>query len=109
MKVFAISDMHGRLEELDPKGVDLVAVAGDFGIMKGWGAWYLYAQVDWVNTRLAEWCASYPRTKFRFVPGNHDLFAEQPGLLSEVRLPENAKLLIDESYEVRYEPFVFDL
>ena len=109
MKVFAISDMHGRLEELDPKGVDLVAVAGDFGIMKGWGAWHLYAQVDWVNTRLAEWCAIYPRTKFRFVPGNHDLFAEQQGLLSEVRLPKNAKLLIDESYEVRYEPFVFDL
>lgn len=62
-----------------------------------------------VFTRLAEWCASYPRTKFRFVPGNHDLFAEQQGLLSEVRLPKNAKLLIDESYEVRYEPFVFDL
>ena len=43
------------------------------------------------------------------MPGNHDLFAEQPGLLSEVRLPENAKPLVDESYEVRYEPFVFDL
>ena len=84
MKVFAISDTHGQLEGLDPKGADLVVVAGDFGIMKGWGAWHLYAQVDWVNTRLAEWCASYPRTKFRFVPGNHDLFAEQPGLLSEV-------------------------
>ena len=109
MKVFAISDMHGRLEGLDPKGADLVVVAGDFGIMKGWGAWHLYGQVEWVNTRLAEWCASCPKTQFRFVPGNHDLFAEQPGLLSEVRLPENAKLLVDESYEVRYEPFVFDL
>ena len=96
MKVFAISDMHGRLEGLDPKGADLVVVAGDFGIMKGWSAWQLYDQVDWVNTHLAEWCASYPKTRFRFVPGNHDLFAEQPGLLSEVKLPENAKLLIDE-------------
>ena len=109
MKVFAISDMHGRLEGLDPKGAALVVVAGDFGIMKGWGAWHLYAQVDWVNTRLAEWCAIYPRTKFRFVPGNHDLFAEQQGLLSEGRLPKNAKLLVEKSYEVRYEPFVFDL
>ena len=35
MKVFAISDMHGRLEGLDPKGVDLVVVAGDFGIING--------------------------------------------------------------------------
>lgn len=31
MKVFAISDMHGQLEGLDPKGADLVVVAGDFG------------------------------------------------------------------------------
>ena len=54
MKVFAILDMHGQLEELDPKGADLVVVAGDFGIMEGWGAWHLYAQVAWVNTRLAE-------------------------------------------------------
>ena len=38
MKVFAISDMHGRLEGLDPKGADLVVVAGDFGIMYGWAA-----------------------------------------------------------------------
>ena len=35
MKIFAVSDMHGLLEGLDPKGVDLVLVAGDFAPMHG--------------------------------------------------------------------------
>ena len=35
MKIFAVSDMHGQLEGLDPKGVDLVLVAGDFAPMHG--------------------------------------------------------------------------
>ena len=30
MKIYAISDMHGQLEGLDPKGMDLVLIAGDF-------------------------------------------------------------------------------
>ena len=58
MKVFAISDMHGRLEGLDPKGADLVVVAGDFGIMCGWSERDLNDQVVWANTKLREWCAS---------------------------------------------------
>lgn len=100
MKVFAISDMHGRLEGLDPKGADLVVVAGDFGIMYGWGERDLNDQVVWANTKLREWCASYPKTQFRFVPGNHDLFAQHQELLADVRWPENAKLLIDAADEV---------
>ena len=30
MKIYAISDMHGQLKGLDPKGMDLVLIAGDF-------------------------------------------------------------------------------
>ena len=37
MKIYAISDLHGQLEGLDPKGADLVLVAGDFAPMNGWG------------------------------------------------------------------------
>ena len=38
MKIYAISDLHGQLEGLDPKGADLVLVAGDFAPMNGWSA-----------------------------------------------------------------------
>ena len=100
MKIYAISDMHGRLEGLDPQGADLVVVAGDFGIMYGWSERDLNDQVIWVNTKLREWCASYPKTAFRLIPGNHDLFAEYPDLLSDVKWPENTKMLIDAVDEV---------
>ena len=100
MKIFAVSDMHGQLERLDPKGVDLVLVAGDFAPMHGWSTRDLDYQVCWVNSILLEWISSYPKTQFRFIPGNHDLFAQNGEFLSEVRLPTNAKLLIDQSDEV---------
>ena len=35
MKFYAISDMHRQLDGLDPKGMDLVIVAGDFAVMRG--------------------------------------------------------------------------
>ena len=38
MKIYAISDLHGQLEGLDPHGADLMLVAGDFAPMNGWGA-----------------------------------------------------------------------
>lgn len=45
MKVYAISDMHGKLDGLDLDGADLVVVAGDFAIMKGRGVWHMNDQV----------------------------------------------------------------
>ena len=45
MKIYAISDLHGQLEGLDPRGADLVLEAGDFAPMNGWGAKDLANQV----------------------------------------------------------------
>ena len=95
MKIYAISDLHGRLEGLDPKGVDLVLVAGDFAPMHGWSAVDIDYQVCWINATLREWISSYP-----IIPGNHDLFAQNSDFLPDVRIPKNAKLLIDQADEV---------
>ena len=100
MKIYAISDLHGRLEGLDPKGVDLVLVAGDFAPMHGWSAGDIDYQVCWINATLREWIGGYPNTQFRLIPGNHDLFAQNSDFLPDVRLPKNAKLLIDQADEV---------
>ena len=35
MKIMAVSDLHGSLEGLDPRGADVVVVAGDLAPMKG--------------------------------------------------------------------------
>lgn len=54
MKIMAVSDLHGSLEGLDPRGADVVVVAGDLAPMKGWGVWHVNDQVKWVNQRFAE-------------------------------------------------------
>lgn len=100
MKIYAISDLHGRLEGLDPKGVDLVLVVGDFAPMHGWSAGDIDYQVCWINATLRDWIGGYPNTQFRLIPGNHDLFAQNSDFLPDVRLPKNAKLLIDQADEV---------
>ena len=100
MKIYAISDLHGQLEGLDPKGADLVLVAGDVAPMNGWSAKDLANQVGWVNNSLREWMGGYPKTQFRFIPGNHDLFAQNDEFLRNLWLPKNAKLLIDQEDEV---------
>lgn len=100
MKIFAISDTHGNLDGLDPLGCDVVVMAGDLAPLRGWNERALVDQVLWMNTVFRDWCGRYPKTAFRMVPGNHDLFAAYDDLLSTVRLPENAKMLIDELDEV---------
>ena len=100
MKIYAISDLHGRLEGLDPKGVDLVLVAGDLAPMHGWRAGDIDYQVCWINATLREWMGGYPKTQFRLIPGNHDLFAQNDEFLNNLWLPKNTKLLIDHEDEV---------
>ncbi len=100
MKIYAVSDMHGQLEGLDPKNADLVLIAGDFALLERLDFIGLCNQVDWVRRTFCEWCASYPNTQFRMIPGNHDLFAQERQFLDEIKWPENAKLLIDAGDEV---------
>ena len=100
MKIFAISDTHGNLDGLDPSGYDVVVMSGDLAPLWGWNEQALVDQVRWMNTVFRDWCGRCPNTAFRMIPGNHDLFAAYADLLSAVRLPKNAKLLIDELDEV---------
>ena len=62
MKIFAVSDMHGRMEGLEPEGCDMVVIAGDFAVMKGWGYWHINEQVKWVKKKLLPWCAKWSKT-----------------------------------------------
>lgn len=75
MKIFAISDTHGNLEGLDPSDSDVVVMAGDLAPLRGWNEQTLLDQVRWMNTVFRDWCEHYPKTAFRMIPGNHDLFA----------------------------------
>lgn len=73
MKIFAISDMHGNLEGLNPSGCEIVVIAGDFSKMTGFGKWHLYDQKKWITKRFFKWTSMYPNTQFVVIAGNHDL------------------------------------
>ena len=100
MKIYSISDMHGQLEGLDPKGMDLVLISGDFARLERLDFIGVCNQVNWVQHKFCAWCANYPQTQFRLIPGNHDIFAQELKMLDQIRWPGNVKMLIDSEDEV---------
>lgn len=74
MRIMAISDLHGKLEGLNPKGADVVVLAGDIAPLRGFGPEHVNAQKKWINQRFREWTASYPEIQFVVIPGNHDFY-----------------------------------
>ena len=74
MRIMATSDLHGNLEGLDPKGADVVVLAGDVAPLKGRGPWHINDQKKWINKRFREWTSSYPGIQFVVIPGNHDFY-----------------------------------
>jgi hypothetical protein len=50
----ATSDLHGNLEGLDPKGEDVVVLAGDIAPLKGRGPWHINDQKKWINRKFVE-------------------------------------------------------
>ena len=106
MKIFAISDMHGNLDGLDPSGCDVVVVAGDFSKLSGGGKWHLYDQKKWIQTKFFNWTDQYPDIKFVVVPGNHDMCLDPSKIAAihdvdlRISWPDNVSLLIDSSVTV---------
>ena len=74
MRIMVTSDLHGNLEGLDPKGAEVVVLAGDIAPLRGRGVWHINDQKKWINKRFREWTSSYPDIKFVVIPGNHDFY-----------------------------------
>ena len=74
MRIMATPDLHGNLEGLDPRGADVVVLAGDIAPLKGRGPWHINDQKKWINKRFREWTSSYPGIQFVVIPGNHDFY-----------------------------------
>ena len=86
MRIMATSDLHGNLEGLDPKGADVVVLAGDIAPLKGRGPWHINDQKKWINKRFREWTSSYPGMQFVVIPGNHDFYPIAHILFKEQRI-----------------------
>ena len=101
MKIYAVSDLHGNLDGLDPCDADLVVIAGDLAPMKGWGVWHVNDQVKWINRKFSAWCEKYPKTEFAVIPGNHDLFAQRDDVPTKVVWPSNVYFIADKVVDVK--------
>lgn len=107
MKIFAVSDMHGMLDGLDPSGMDIVVIAGDFSKMNGFSKWHLYDQKKWIEKNFFAWTSKYPETEFIVVPGNHDLCLDLGRTMNfkdfrwDIQWPKNVHMLIDREVVVK--------
>jgi len=105
IKIAAMSDMHGRLEGLDPRGCGVCVVAGDFSRQTGFGRWAMKEQREWIHDEFFAWTGRFPETAFVVVAGNHDLCLD-PVMTSRyagenwrIEWPSNVKYLCDSGVE----------
>lgn len=107
MKILAISDMHGNLNDINLEKIDICAVAGDFAELKGGGKWHWYNQKKWIQKKFIPLCEKHQTVDFCLVPGNHDFCLDKsktrmhPDLNFKIQWPENVHLLIDRYIELR--------
>ena len=106
IKIAAISDMHGMLDGLDPRGCEICVIAGDFSEQIGFGRAAMKAQRDWIHDEFFEWTGRFPDMTFIVVAGNHDLCLD-PAITSryasdswKIEWPSNVKYLHDSGVEV---------
>lgn len=91
MRIVAISDTHGRHEELDLPEGDLIIHAGDFS-RRGVDADELGA--------FLRWFAALPHPHKVLVAGNHDLLVERDPARARALLPPGVTYLQDGAAEV---------
>ena len=109
MKVWLISDTHGKELELDiPEDIDMIISAGDGGTYKN----PYHCKRDLVY--FLEWFNKLPIKYKVYIPGNHDT-AMEAGLIDAKEYPE-IHMIIHESLEIEgikmfgspYTPWFYD-
>lgn len=106
MRIMSTSDLHGKLEGLDPKGADVVVIAGDIAPLRGRGPWHLNDQRKWINKQFRNWTASFPDVRFVVIPGNHDFFPiahllyNDMGIDWDYGFSPNVNFLVDSAVEI---------
>lgn len=109
MKLLAISDMHGNLENINLDGIDIACFAGDIAPLNGIGPWHAYNQLKWINKNFKLLCERWPGTEIVFIPGNHDFFPIIEERFNDIlrghdlsiHLAPNAHMLVDTSIELK--------
>lgn len=105
MNILATSDLHGNLNSLDLKNIDILCIAGDIAPLKSIDEYGVFEQKEWVQNVFCKLMEENKNIQFIFTPGNHDFFPIAKDRFSnkfdfEIKWPKNAHMLIDQLIEI---------
>lgn len=100
INIYAISDLHGKIKNIDPSGCDLCLIAGDFAPLSYFGFSGIIQQCDWINKTFIPFLNNYSNVKFVIIPGNHDIIMQKDFVqyTDDIQWPKNIEILIDSEY-----------
>ncbi len=102
IRICALSDMHGNIDNIKLNECDIAIIAGDSAPLNGFSKWNIYDQKKWFQNKMMPWIESYPNVQFVIIPGNHDLsldiskISRYPEINWKLAWPRNAHILIDQ-------------
>lgn len=82
MKICALSDPHGQLQNITIEPVDILFICGDIvplNIQRD-----IPVSIEWFKEEFIKWCNEQPVDQMFMVAGNHDFFLERT-LVSEIK------------------------
>ena len=82
MKICAISDMHGNLQDIDIPEADLLVIAGDLIPLSIQS--YLKQSYKWFKQKFLPWLQSLPVEQVVFIAGNHDMLVNNKDRMDSI-------------------------
>ena len=98
MKIFGISDTHGKVDQVTIPECDILLHAGD--IAPWHYNWHFTNQLHWFKTSFAMWLEGVPAKHIVCVPGNHDWVCEKNLSIVKEVMPPNVHIIHDELLEI---------
>lgn len=97
MKICAISDLHGQINNVNIDPVDVLFICGD--IIPLQMQRNIPQSFSWIKKSFIPWCQKQPVDQIYIVAGNHDFALENERQFKELLLGTNITVLYNESAE----------
>lgn len=97
MKICALSDPHGQLQNITIEPVDILFICGDIVPLEI--QQNIPASIKWFKNEFIKWCNEQPVDQIFMVAGNHDFFLERISVseIKEMLIGTKITILYDES------------
>jgi len=98
MKICALSDPHGQLQNITIEPVDILFICGDIVPLEI--QQNIPVSIYWFKNEFIKWCNEQPVNQIYMVAGNHDFFLEKsPSEIKEILRGTKITILYNEGTE----------